>query len=67
MDTSKILVTGGAGFIRANQVDELRAGAHEVLPIDLANLESEQYYRADVKNFPADLKSTMGPMKIGII
>ena len=51
MQTEKILVTGGAGFIGTNLVNELASRGHEVLAVDLYNNEREQYIRADVKNF----------------
>jgi dTDP-glucose 4,6-dehydratase len=46
-----ILVTGGAGFIGTNLVNELRSRGHTVLAVDLANTERDQYIRADVKHF----------------
>ncbi|HNS82188.1 MAG TPA: NAD-dependent epimerase/dehydratase family protein, partial [Methanolinea sp.] len=49
MQTEKILVTGGAGFIGTNLVNELASRGHEVLAVDLYNNEREQYIRADVK------------------
>jgi len=51
MDTSKILVTGGAGFIGTNLVNELRSRGHEVLALDLYNTDRENYIRADVRNY----------------
>jgi dTDP-glucose 4,6-dehydratase len=35
MDTQRILVTGGAGFIGTNLVNELRKRGHEVNALDL--------------------------------
>ena len=35
MDTHRILVTGGAGFIGTNLVNELRSRGHEVFAVDL--------------------------------
>ncbi|KQM12092.1 nucleoside-diphosphate sugar epimerase [Methanomassiliicoccales archaeon RumEn M1] len=49
MDTSKILVTGGAGFIGTNLVNELRGRGHDVLAVDLLNNERDDYMRADVR------------------
>lgn len=51
MQTEKILVTGGAGFIGTNLVAELSSRGHEVLAVDLGNTERENYLRADVRNF----------------
>jgi dTDP-glucose 4,6-dehydratase len=50
MDTSKILVTGGTGFIGTHLVGELRRRGHEVLAIDLLNHERADYLRADVRH-----------------
>ena len=47
MKNQKILVTGGAGFIGTNLVNELRSRGHEVLMGDLLR----DYVRADVRNF----------------
>lgn len=47
----KILVTGGAGFIGTNLVNELRNRGHEVTALDLFNTERENYVRADVRNY----------------
>ncbi len=49
MDTSKILVTGGAGFIGTNLVNELGSRGHEVTALDLYNTERENYIRADIR------------------
>ena len=43
MSTEKILVTGGAGFIGSNLVNELNARGHEVTVIDLYNTDRENY------------------------
>jgi len=51
METVKILVTGGAGFIGTNLVHELSSRGHEVTAIDLFNTDREHYVRADVRNF----------------
>jgi dTDP-glucose 4,6-dehydratase len=51
MGTKKILVTGGAGFIGTNLVNELKNRGHEVFAVDLANNERDCYQRADVKNY----------------
>ena len=51
IETQKILVTGGAGFIGTNLVNELRSRGHEVTAVDLYNTERDNYTRADVKNY----------------
>ena len=35
METQRIMVTGGSGFIGTNLVNELRSRGHEVLSVDL--------------------------------
>jgi dTDP-glucose 4,6-dehydratase len=45
------LVTGGAGFIGTNLVNELRRRGHTVFAIDVYNTEREDYIRADVQNY----------------
>lgn len=47
----KVLVTGGAGFIGTNLVNELRDRGHEVTALDLYNTEREDYVRADIRNY----------------
>jgi dTDP-glucose 4,6-dehydratase len=44
-------VTGGAGFIGTNLVNELGRRGHEVLAVDLFNTDREDYLRADVRSF----------------
>jgi len=51
METQRILVTGGAGFIGTNLVHELRNRGHEVIALDQGNTEREEYVRADVRNY----------------
>ncbi len=51
MDTQRILVTGGAGFIGTNLVNELRKRGHSVIALDLFNNDRDNYIRADVRNF----------------
>ncbi|OPX73398.1 MAG: dTDP-glucose 4,6 dehydratase [Methanoregulaceae archaeon PtaB.Bin108] len=51
MDSQRILVTGGAGFIGTNLVNELRSRGHEVFAVDLYNNEQDNYSRVDVRNF----------------
>jgi dTDP-glucose 4,6-dehydratase len=47
----KILVTGGAGFIGTNLVNELRSRGHKVIASDLYNTERDEYIRCDVRNY----------------
>lgn len=51
METKKILVTGGAGFIGTNLVNELRSRGHEVIAADLLNNDREDYVRTDVRYY----------------
>jgi len=51
MKPLKILVTGGAGFIGTNHVNELTKRGHEVIALDLYHTERDNYIRADVRNF----------------
>ncbi|MCL2157131.1 MAG: NAD(P)-dependent oxidoreductase [Methanobrevibacter sp.] len=51
METKRILVTGGAGFIGTNLVNELKKRGHEVLAVDLLHNERENYVRADVRYY----------------
>ncbi|MDD5702096.1 MAG: NAD(P)-dependent oxidoreductase [Dehalococcoidales bacterium] len=48
---SKILVTGGQGFIGSNLVSELKSRGHEVWVCDLFNCEAENYSRCDVNKY----------------
>jgi len=47
----RILVTGGAGFIGTNLVNELCSRGHKVIACDLYNTEREDYIRCDVRNY----------------
>ncbi len=47
----KTLVTGGAGFIGTNLVNELRSRGHKVIACDLYNTEREDYIRCDVRSY----------------
>lgn len=47
----KILVTGGAGFIGTNLVNELCSRGHKVIASDLYNTERDEYIRCDVRNY----------------
>lgn len=49
--SKKILVTGGAGFIGTNLVNELRSRGHDVTVCDLLNHELQNYIRCDVRNY----------------
>ncbi|NLI74378.1 MAG: NAD(P)-dependent oxidoreductase [Euryarchaeota archaeon] len=49
METFKILVTGGAGSIGTNLVNELTRRGHNVFALDLLNNERDSYVRADVR------------------
>lgn len=51
MESKNILVTGGAGFIGTNLVNELKSREHEVISLDLLHNERDDYVRADVKNY----------------
>ena len=51
MDTQRILVTGGAGFIGTNLVHELQSRGQEVLALDLYNTERDQFIRADIRKY----------------
>ena len=67
MGTQRILVTGGAGFIGTNLVNELRSRSHEVIALDLLNNDRENYIRADTKNYrlssEEDIQRTVEWMK----
>jgi len=47
----KILITGGAGFIGANLVNELISRGYAVFVCDLFNTDKENYIRCDVRNY----------------
>lgn len=49
--SDRILVTGGAGFIGTNLVNDLRSRGHEVTAVDLYNADREGYIRCDVRNY----------------
>ena len=51
METQRILVTGGAGFIGTNLVNELESRDNEVIAADIYNTRRENYIRADVRNY----------------
>lgn len=49
--TFNVLVTGGAGFIGTNLVNELKSRGYHVFRVDLLNYNLENYYRCDIRNF----------------
>lgn len=51
LESQNILVTGGAGFIGTNLVNELKNRGHNVFAVDLYHNERDNYARADVKNY----------------
>ena len=51
MERQKILVTGGAGFIGTNLVNELNKRGHDVLAVDHYNAARENYIKTDVWSF----------------
>jgi dTDP-glucose 4,6-dehydratase len=51
METQRILVTGGTGFIGTNLVNELKSRGHDVVALDLLHHDREDYIRADVRNY----------------
>ena len=48
---SKILITGGAGFIGTNLFNELRLRGHDLFLIDQFNTDKNNYERCDVKSY----------------
>src|SRR3990167_7958815 len=53
---SKCLVTGGAGFIGSNLVDELIKQGHEVVIIDNLTTGKKEYINAQAEFFKADIR-----------
>jgi len=51
MESKKILVTGGSGFIGTNLVNELSKRGYAVIAADVLNTNRENYVRADVSKF----------------
>ena len=66
METQKILVTGGGGFIGANLVKELKRRGHEVIASDLYNTDRDDYIRADVRNY-RQLERVFGKWKFDYV
>ena len=54
---SKCLVTGGAGFIGSNLVDELIDQGHKVVVIDNLSTGKKEYINAQAKFYELDLKN----------
>lgn len=51
VETRRVLVTGGGGFIGTHLVDELATRGHEVLACDLYNTARNRYVRSDVRSY----------------
>lgn len=51
MKLKNILVTGGAGFIGTNLVNELSGRGHRVISCDLYNTDRDNYIRCDIRNY----------------
>jgi dTDP-glucose 4,6-dehydratase len=51
METNRVLVTGGAGFIGTSLVRALTSRCHEVTVSDLYNSLTDEYVRCDVREF----------------
>ena len=53
METQKILVTGGTGFIGTNLVNELISRGHEVIVFDVLNhdIPEIKHIRADIGKY----------------
>jgi len=66
MDALNVLVTGGAGFIGTNLVNELKKRGHEVFAIDLLNNERDDYMRADVRSM-RQLERVFGSRKFDYV
>jgi len=59
IETQNILVTGGAGFIGTNLVNELRSRGHEITTLDLYNTERDDYIRGRYKKITGNLRESL--------
>ncbi|MDP3697754.1 MAG: NAD-dependent epimerase/dehydratase family protein [Candidatus Taylorbacteria bacterium] len=64
----KLLVTGGAGFIGSNIVDELVSQGHRVLVIDNLSLGKKEYINKKAKFYKKDIRNykTIKPLFKGV-
>jgi dTDP-glucose 4,6-dehydratase len=51
LETHRILVTGGEGFIGTHLIHELVSRGQEVIACDIHNSEKEDYVRCDIREF----------------
>ena len=59
MKHSKVLVTGGCGFIGSNLVDYLREQEYEVIVVDNLSSGKREYCRRDVKYYFGDFQDVL--------
>jgi len=60
METQKVLVTGGKGFIGTNLVSELKQRGYDVGVCDIRQSEGEWYIRRDVGKYGQVERSDLG-------